>query len=157
MAQIKAKHVGIAGASATCLALCAGVVTNFEGERLKTYRDVIGIPTYCVGETRGAQMGKTYTHAECQGILEARLKEFADGVAGCVAVPMSDDRYAAMISFSYNIGTGAFCKSSVVRLLNEGKGKEACDHMLAYDRAGGRVIVGLKHRREAEHKLCMQG
>lgn len=151
---IKRTHAAIGGASVACLALCAQVVTGFEGERLKTYRDIVGVPTYCIGETRGAVMGQTYTHEQCQAILTGRLKEFDAGVSSCVKVPLSDDRRAASISLAYNIGIAGFCRSSFVTALNAGDPR-ACDRIMAWDHAGGRVVEGLRRRREAERQLCI--
>jgi lysozyme len=151
--QLKARHVAGAGAIAGALAIATPLVTNFEGERTKAYRDVVGIPTVCVGETKNVHMGDVHTHAECQAMLAGRLQEFAEGVYSCVTVPMSGNRAAASISLAYNIGVGAFCHSSYVKALNAGE-PDACDRMLAWDRAGGREIDGLKRRREAERKLC---
>lgn len=143
---------GVAGA----VAIAAVLAGSFEGERHKVYRDIVGVPTYCIGETKNPDWNKTYTHAECVEIFEGRLTEFALGVQKCVKTPMSDTRLAAFTSLSYNIGIGGFCKSSVVRLQNAGNYREACDAMRAWNHAGGRVVYGLTRRRDAERKLCLE-
>jgi lysozyme len=137
-------------------ALCASLVVGFEGMRHTVYRDVIGVPTYCVGETKNPERGHVYSTQECMTILEGRLAEFQSGVDKCVHVPVSDPREAAMVSLAYNIGTGAFCRSSVVRALNEGNVVQACNDFLKFNRAGGVVFPGLTRRREAERKLCLE-
>ena len=138
------------------LALCATVVTGFEGLRHTVYHDVVGVPTYCVGETKNPQPGHVYSTAECMTILEGRLAEFQRGVNACVHVDVPDAREAALVSLAYNIGTGAFCRSSVARALNEGRVGEACNDFLKFDRAGGVVFPGLARRRAAERKLCLE-
>ena len=137
-------------------ALCASLVVGFEGMRHTVYYDVIGVPTYCVGETKNPHPGHVYSTAECMNILEGRLAEFQRGVDACVHVSVPDTREAALVSLAYNIGTGAFCRSSVVRALNEGRVGEACNDFLKFNRAGGVVFPGLTRRREAEWKLCLE-
>ena len=137
-------------------ALCASLVCGFEGLRHTVYYDVIGVPTYCVGETKNPQRGHVYSTQECMTILEGRLAEFQAGVDACVHVPVPDKREAALVSLAYNIGVGAFCRSSVVRDLNAGNVRVACNDFMKFNRAGGVVFPGLTRRREAERKLCLE-
>lgn len=138
--------------------LCCTTLTQFEGLRTTAYRDVVGIPTVCVGETKGIRMGMTFTKPQCEAMLLKRLTEdFAPAMERCVTKPMGDDFYAAALSLSYNIGSGGFCKSSVVRLYNAGDRRAACQAFLLYDKAGGRVVAGLVKRRQAERALCLRG
>ena len=145
--------------AAGAMAICVTLVGGFEGLRQTAYRDVIGVPTICFGETRGVKMGDTKTAEECRAMLAGRLQEFADGVAGCV--PRFPDlppaRAAAQVSLAYNIGIGAYCRSSVARLLNAGQDRAACDAFLKWNRAAGVVFPGLTRRRETERALCMDG
>lgn len=150
------RKAAIGGISAAAIAAAALIVPNFEGTRFRVYRDVVGIPTYCTGETKNPNWNHVYTKAECNTILEGRLAEFDAGVRSCVTVDLPVNRETAYISLAYNIGIGAFCRSSVVRHENEGEPGAACDAMLAFDKAGGRVISGLQKRRKAEHALCVE-
>ena len=143
---------GVVGA----VAIAAVLAGSFEGERHRVYRDIVGVPTYCIGETKNPNWNKVYTHEECVTIFEGRLTEFAEGVQKCVKMPLSDTRLAAFTSLSYNIGIAGFCRSSVVRLQNSGHEREACDAMRAWNHAGGKVVYGLTRRREAERKLCLE-
>jgi len=129
-------------------------VSGFEGVRQVAYRDPVGIPTVCFGETRGVKMGDRHTLDECQGMLIDRLDEFNAGVNRCIRVPMSDSRRAAVVSFSYNVGIGAFCSSTFARRLNAGDPK-ACDELLKWTKAKGITLPGLVRRRDEERKLCM--
>lgn len=101
-------------------------------------------------------MGDHFTIDQCNRMLEGRLDEFDAGVRRCVKVPMSASREAALVSFSYNVGLGAFCKSRLVSRLNAGD-PNACDELLNWTRAGGIVFKGLVRRREAERDLCLDG
>lgn len=138
--------------------LCCGTLQTLEGTKLVAYRDVVGIPTACTGETKGIRMGMRFTRTECDAMLLKRLTEdFAPAMEACTRQPMGDDQYAANLSLAYNIGVGAYCKSSVVRHWNAGDRRASCNAFMLYDRAGGRVIAGLVKRREYERALCLKG
>jgi lysozyme len=143
------------GTAAGAIALC--VVGGFEGSRQIAYPDVIGVPTICYGETKGVQLGDRKTKAECDAMLVERLDEFAELVEFCITRPMPARVEVAFVSLAYNIGNSGFCFSSVARLYNEGRGTEACDAMLKFNRAGGVVFPGLTKRREKERALCLEG
>jgi lysozyme len=152
MSRIK-KSAGVA-------AVCCTLVGGFEGLRQTAYPDPAtrGQPwTVCYGETKGVKRGDFHTVAECKAMLVERLDEFANGVERCVKVPLSDGAYAASVSLAYNIGIGAFCKSSAVRLFNAGRPREACDAFVKWNRAAGVVFPGLTRRRQAERDLCRAG
>jgi lysozyme len=154
------KAKGRLAAGTALAALCCTVLVGFEGMRTTTYRDVLGIPTVCVGETKGIRMGMTFTKTQCEAMLLKRLVEdFAPAMERCVSRPMGDDFYAAALSLSYNIGSGGFCKSSVARLYNAGERRASCEAFLLYDKGGKppRVIAGLAKRRQAERALCLKG
>lgn len=155
MSRLKKTGVGLTVAGS----LAVGLVGAWEGLRTKAYRDVVGIPTVCFGETRGVKMGDQYTVDECKAMLGDALAEFETGMRRCLTNPdkIPDKPYVAFLSLSYNIGTGAFCKSTVARKANAGDLKGACDAILAWNRAGGRVIQGLVNRRQDERKMCLEG
>ena len=62
----------------------------------------------------------------------------------------------AVVSWSYNVGTGAACRSTLVRKANAGDLYGACDELLRWNRAGGRVLNGLTNRRKAERAMCIR-
>ena len=69
---------------------------------------------------------------------------------------MSDNTRIAMLSFTYNVGGGALCKSSVARKINAGDLRGGCDALLLYNRANGVPLRGLTNRRVAERELCLK-
>lgn len=142
---------------AAVLAALVALVGGYEGLRTVAYRDVVGIPTVCFGETRSVNMGDSYTVDQCKVMLGNGLAEFAIGVDKCLTYPVPDKSYTAFVSLAYNIGTGAFCKSTVVRKANAGDIAGACNAMTVWNRAGGRVIQGLVNRRADEKRLCLEG
>jgi len=70
-------------------------------------------------------------------------------------VPLHQHEYDAFLSLAYNIGSGAFCGSTLVRLLNDRRYCEACDQILRWDKFQGRPLRGLTLRRQAEHRQCL--
>jgi lysozyme len=139
-------------------ALAVVFIGGWEGMQRVAYRDVIGVPTLCYGETRGVRMGDTATKAECDQMLAQGLDDFAQGVRarmpGFDTMPVT--RQVAVVSLAYNIGLGNFAKSSVLRNLNAGNVKDGCNSFLKWNRAGGVVFRGLTRRREAERELCLR-
>jgi len=135
--------------------LCVTCVGASEGLRTVAYRDPIGIPTICYGETKGVNMGDKSTVAQCGEMLGVRVEEFGAGVDKCVTAYMPPKRKAAITSFSYNVGLTAFCKSNVARKLNAGDVQGGCDALLQWTRAGGVVLPGLVKRRQDERAMCL--
>ncbi len=152
-------RLAIAGALTAAGILAVAVVAKHEGVRTKAYRDVVGVPTVCFGETRGVKMGDQYTLDECKKMLGKALVEFETGMRKCLKNPDSipDKPYIAFLSFSYNVGTGAACRSSVFRAANAGDLRTACNRLPLWNKAGGRTIRGLVKRRDDERKLCLEG
>ena len=139
------------GTAATLL----NFVPAFEGVVLRGYKDPIGIVTACAGHTRTAVLGRPYTREECTKLLDEDLAEHAAGVMSCIKVPTNPGERAAYVSFGFNVGTGAFCKSTMARKLNAGDRHGACDELFKWTKAGGRELPGLVRRRKAEHALCV--
>lgn len=139
------------------LLIATPFVTHYEGMKLKAYLDPIGVVTICAGETEGVKMGQVQTLENCNTMLTSKLGMFGTGVDYMVKPEMSPQTHAAFTSFAYNVGIGAFQKSSVLRLYNEGKPIAACNFLTKYVYAGGKVLKGLVKRREAERDLCLSG
>jgi lysozyme len=156
MPQPKNKGRAIAAVGAS-IALAVAVIGPWEGRELRAYRDIVGVTTICYGETRGVKMGDTKTPAECNSMLALRVAEFEREIHPCLPEELPIKTRAAMISLAYNIGSAAFCKSSIARLAQAGRLYAACDAFTLYNRAGGKVIRGLVNRRAAERDLCLKG
>lgn len=141
-------------------AMAVALIGGFEGLRQNAYPDPAtgGKPwTVCFGETADVHKGDYHSIAECRAMLVESLQKYANGISACTTVSMPDDRFVALTSFAYNLGVGAACKSSVVRLINEGKTRQGCDALLRYNRAAGIVFPGLTKRRAKERELCLRG
>lgn len=101
------------------LALAAGFLVVKEDVVLKTYADpVLGwkVPTACVGETGPhIQRGQMFTREQCLTMLDATLRRKAAELDACISRPIPDHAAAAVLSLAYNAGTGAVCRSTLVR------------------------------------------
>jgi len=140
-------------------ALIVGLAVE-EDFRSKAYQDVVGIWTYGFGSTTkidGSPVRPGDTIGPVQA-LQRKLKDvqkFEGAIKACVNVPLHQYEYDAYLSLAYNIGTGAFCNSTLVRRLNAQDYAGACKEILRWDKAGGRVIGGLTNRRQREYQQCI--
>ena len=132
-------------------------VTLWEGTEYKPYRDIVGVLTVCNGYT-GPDIipGKTYGKHECDSLLQKELTVHGMGVLKCTQVPLNQNQYNAYASFTYNVGVGAYCKSTLLRKLNSGDYTGACNELLRWNMAGGKPVKGLTRRREAEKVTCLK-
>lgn len=148
-----------AGTAAVVIATATPFIAKWEGLETKAYRDIVGIPTVCYGETRSVKMGDTYTKEQCFAMLEKGVAEFYAKLQPCMTNPnIPVGVQASMLELAYNAGTGAVCKSTMMRLANQGKFKEACDELGKWVKAGGRTVKGLENRRaDSKVTLCKKG
>lgn len=113
------------------------------------------VPTIGFGTTEGVKMGDKITPERALVRLLADADKYAQAIRTCADVPMHQHEFDAFLSLSYNIGTGAFCKSTLVKRLKAGQYEEACKEILRWDKQAGVTLRGLTKRREAEYKQCM--
>lgn len=131
---------------------------HFEGFRADAYQDSVGIWTIGYGNTRyedgtPVRKGDRVTRERGAELFRNILKGFEQAVLDAVTVPLTQGQFDALVSFAYNVGTGALRSSTLLRVLNAGDYDAAADQFLRWNRAGGRVLPGLTRRREAERKL----
>lgn len=130
-------------------------IVQFEGYSSTAYIPVPGdVPTIGFGTTAGVKPGDTITPQAALGRALADVSRFEGALRECVKVPMTQGEYDAFVSLAYNIGPGAFCGSTLVRLLNAGDYAGACAQISRWNKQGGRVLAGLTKRREAERAKC---
>lgn len=138
-------------------------VGTFEGLRQVAYLDPVGIPTACFGETKGIKMGMKFTKAECEGMLTESLIEHEQGMVRCIKNPdiIPDKTYGAFLSFTYNLGVGAFCGSTMRKKIDAGNLAGACNELPKWNKAtlaGVRIVLpGLTTRRATEKSMCVEG
>lgn len=141
----------------TALGLAIAIIMPWEGRELRAYRDIVGVWTICYGETRGVKSGDRATVAECEAGLAKAVGEYEQRIRPCLPAQLPPETRAAFISAAYNIGTHGFCTSSMSKRALAGNLPSACDALLLWNKAGGKVVKGLTNRRKAERELCRKG
>lgn len=132
----------------------ANLIKAAEGCRLNAYKCPAGIWTIGYGHTKGVKEGDTWTQEQADKALEQDIETYRKAVLiACPALADYPNRLAACISLAYNIGIGAFSKSTLVKKLNQGDYEGAGDEILRWNKAGGKVLSGLVKRREAEYRM----
>ncbi|EMU8846966.1 lysozyme [Proteus mirabilis] len=131
------------------------MIAYFEGMETKSYKDVVNVTTVCFGHT-GTDIisNKIYSESECLALLEKDLSKVRREVDPLIKVEINDNTRAAIYSFAYNVGVGAFARSTLLKKLNAGDQHGACEEMKRWVYAGGKVWRGLVSRRDAESALC---
>lgn len=132
------------------------LIKRFEGVRLNAYLDSVGIPTIGVGHIAGVKMGDTVTMQEADDMLSADLRDSEDAVNMNTRIDLTQNQFDALVSLTFNIGGGAFSRSTLLKRLNAGDIQGAADQFLVWNRAGGRRIQGLANRRAAERELFLK-
>jgi lysozyme len=95
------------------------------------------------------------TQATAIALLDRDLAEFEQGVSDLVQVPLTDNQYAALVSFTFNVGLGAFGSSTMLGYLNSGNYAAVGNQFGLWVNGGGRVLPGLVRRRQAELRLFL--
>jgi len=141
------------------------LIKGFEGLRLNAYRDVAGVWTVGYGSTyyhdgkKVAPGDKLANEAQATALLLNTLGQYEQAVDKHVEVPITQNQFDALVSFTYNEGTGALEESSLLKLLNERDYAGAAEHFAQWDKVtidGVKVVnEDLKERRKKESELFM--
>lgn len=139
----------VSGMSMIGIALHEGYVDH-------TYSDSVGVQTIGFGTTAGVKPGQHITVERALVKLGTNVTEKERVMKACLGnVPLYQNEWDAYVSLTYNIGTGAFCKSTLVKRLKNRDYPGACKEILKWNRAGGRVNDGLVKRRRDEYRQCI--
>jgi lysozyme len=134
-------------------ALGIKLLTTFEGCKLESYDDGVGVWTIGYGHTADVVPGMTITQAEAEDFLIQELAEFESYVTDLVEVDLSSEQFSALVCFCYNVGPEAFGGSTLLKLLNTGDFEGAANQLLRWNKGGGEPMLGLTRRRLAEQAL----
>lgn len=130
-------------------------IATWEGFSDVSYRDLVGVWTIGFGTTSGVRPEQKITPVEALQRKLTDVQQFEGAIKQCVKVPLHQHEYDAYLSLAYNIGSSAFCGSTLVRKLNAKDYSGACKEILKWNMAGGKVIKGLDERRKSEYKKCI--
>lgn len=133
-------------------------ILGYEGYSSEAYIPVPGdVPTIGFGTTEGVKLGDTITPEKA---IERAYRDIMDtetAIHKCVDVPLSQGEYDAYTSLAYNIGTSAFCNSTLVKKLNARDYEGACAELKRWIYVKGKKSQGLVNRREKEYRMCIGG
>jgi GH24 family phage-related lysozyme (muramidase) len=137
--------------------LAIAPIAEHEGLRLVAYQDVAKVWTICYGETAGVRAGDRATKEYCDTRLAKSVQAHATRMQKCVVVDVPERSLVGLVSFGYNVGSGAFCRSTLVKKLNAGALAAACNELPKWVYAGGVKWRGLVNRRAWERGECLAG
>jgi lysozyme len=144
----------------------AAFIGRFEGFRAAMYNDAAGHCTIGFGHLvhHGPINGKEpaefkagITRERALQLLQADAAIAAKCVSDNVKVKLNQAQFDALVSFTFNVGTGAFAGSTLLKMLNAGDHAAVPGQLERWSRAGGRVLQGLLNRRHAEGALFARG
>lgn len=138
-------------------------IQQFEGLKLKAYKDSVGIWTVGFGNIFNLDTGNPIKEGDeisletAERWLKIEVDNLQAKMRKVITVPLNDNQWTALTSLAYNIGFGAFKRSTLLRLLNAGASKEeVAKQILRWNKAGGKEIKGLTNRRKAEFNLFLK-
>jgi len=144
------------------------LLEQWEGFKLQVYKDSAGLPTIGVGHllTRSElTSGKIVingvpvkysgglTQQQVTDLLAQDVVPAQQAVNTGVKVALNQNQFDALVSFTFNVGNGAFLGSTLLKVLNQGQYDQVPTQLLRWTRAGGVVVQGLVNRRQNEIKL----
>lgn len=138
---------------------CTYLVKKYEGFRSKPYKCPAGIPTIGYGSTfyingeKVSMYDSEISETFASELLETVLNDFAKKVDNIIKVSLNQNQFDALVSFTYNIGIGAFTKSTLLKKLNNVDFQGASKEFVRWNKANGKVLKGLTNRRLDEQKL----
>jgi lysozyme len=138
------------------------LLKEFEGLRLKAYRDAAGIWTIGYGTTSAAGVGiikggMLISKAEAENMLRRSLASYERAVSNSIKVEISQQQFDALVSFAYNVGIEGFRRSSVLRHVNARDFDRVPQSLSLWIKSKGKVLPGLVSRRAREAKLFVKG
>ena len=137
------------------------MIERFEGCLLKASNKLDGVWTIGYGQTgryygKRVRRGMTTTKAEAHAWLrDHSIKTYEDAVTQAVKVPLNQNQFDALVSFTYNVGVGALKQSTALRKLNAGDYAGAADALTMWTKCRRKVLAGLVRRRKEERALFL--
>jgi lysozyme len=133
------------------------LIASLEGCRLSPYQCSAGVWTSGIGHTAGVKPGQAISERDAAVNLVADVLQVERRLAQCMPVAMPQPVYDAVVSFAFNVGTGAACNSTLAHFINQQQWPQACNQLPRWVYVNGVKSVGLTNRRASERTLCMTG
>jgi len=129
------------------------LIRHFEGCRFDAYLCPAGVWTIGYGHTADVKEGDSIDQEAAEAFLIEDLEKFEQAVTRLVEVPLTQQQFDALVSWTFNLGAGNLAESTLLRKLNNYQYAEVPEQMMRWVRAGGQVLDGLVRRRAAEAAL----
>jgi len=129
------------------------LIKSFEGLRLKAYQCSAKRWTIGYDHAQGVYKGQEITKEQAEAFLLDDIQDAQNAVSGLVKVPLNDNEYAALVSFTFNIGVGHFRNSTMLKILNKNMHDTVPAQLMRWNKINGEAVGGLSRRRAAEVKL----
>ena len=129
------------------------LIRHFEGCRFDAYLCPAGVWTIGYGHTAGVKEGDSIDQEAAEAFLIEDLETFEQAVTRLVGVPITQQQFDALVSWTFNLGAGNLAESTLLKKLNNYQYAEVPEQMMRWVRAGGKVLDGLVRRRAAEAAL----
>ena len=179
LTRVLSKRLLTLGLSATLAVTGGYLIGPLEGVSNQAYKDIVGVPTICFGETKGVEMGDYKTTEQCESDLAKELAVYNRDMKKHVKVELLPYEEIAYTSFVWNLGETNFKNSTLLKKLNAGDRQGACEQLLSWNKvtvlpAGVPVyrvrgetctvrkdgkysctVKGLTNRRKFEYEVCM--
>jgi lysozyme len=126
------------------------LIETFEGSRLDAYQDVVGIWTIGYGHTKQVRKVQMITEQQAEALLRVDVQD-AEMAVNQLRLKLTDNQFAALVSFAFNLGAG-----NLQKLVKNGLAAVP-NRILLFDHAGGKALLGLTRRRQAERALYLKG
>jgi len=133
------------------------LITDFEGCQLQPYQCSAGVWTSGIGHTAGVKPAQSITEHQAAENLLQDIRRTERGVKKCMPVAMPQPVFDAVVSFSFNVGTGAACQSTLAFFINKQQWQQACQQLPRWVYVNGERNSGLERRRNAEQAECLKG
>ncbi len=132
------------------------MLKELEGYVAEPYQDVAGRWVIGYG-TRITDPDRDYSREEIEALFEEAVQRAEKAVERLVKVPLKQHQFDALVLFVYNIGEGAFARSSMLRFVNQGDFRKAAREFLRWVYADQKVLAGLLERRYRERLVFEYG
>lgn len=133
------------------------LIADYEGCRLSPYRCDADKWTDGIGNTVGVVPGRNITERQAAGTFISNVLRTELALSRCVFSQVPQKVYDALVSFAFNVGTGNACGSTLVKLLNQSRWREACYQLPRWVYVKGVFNQGLDNRRGRELSWCLKG
>jgi lysozyme len=135
------------------------LIRKYEGCKLKAYQCsakkwTIGWGNTFYEDGSSVKQGDTITQERADKLFVILLDQFAAQLRPLITAKINDNQFGALLSFAYNAGIGAFRNSTLRKLVNANTANAAIRQEFGkWNKAGGKVLLGLTRRRQSEAEL----